>query len=238
MRVIIYIFCLITVILPSKLLAQSINQNSGWAALFHSQKFNNKIGAHFDFQVRSADNFESLRNVLVRPGINWYIDENKTATLGYALIVTHQQINGAGFSPKQSLTEQRIWEQFIYNHKLGKIPLAHRVRLEQRFIETQSDNIFSNRIRYFIRSVIPLKSQGDKFSTGLFTAVQNEVFLNLQNKDKLNGHTFDQNRAYAALGYRFNPKFDIEAGYLNQAIKGSANNTVNHAVQVAFYTRF
>jgi hypothetical protein len=235
MRAIVYIFCFVTIILPSKLIAQSSNQNSGWTALFHSQKFNNKIGAHFDFQVRSADDFDYVRNILIRPGITWFIDGNKNATLGYALILTNQRLEGAA---NDQLTESRIWEQFIFNQKIGKIPLAHRFRLEQRFIETPLEDVFSNRIRYFIRSVIPLTPQEDKFNTGLFMALQNEVFLNLQNKDKLNGHIFDQNRAYAALGYRLSPKMDIEAGYLNQAIKGRSSNTANHAVQVAFYTRF
>ena len=72
----------------------------------------------------------------------------------------------------------------------------------------------------------------------MFVALQNEFFLNLQNKDELNGSTFDQNRAYLAVGYRFSKAFDVEAGYLNQAVKGASVNTMNNAVQLALYTRF
>jgi len=235
MKYLIYLIILTTLVLPSTSEAQNINQNSGWAALFHSQKFSDKVGAHFDFQVRSADDFDYVRNILIRPGVTWFIDNTKNATLGYALILTNQQLDGMSDS---RLSESRIWEQFIYNQKIGKFSLAHRLRLEQRFIETNTDDIFSNRIRYFFRSVIPLKKQENKFNKGLFMALQNEVFINLQNKEKLNGHTFDQNRAYAAVGYRINPKIDIEAGYLNQAIKGKANNTSNNVMQFALYTRF
>jgi hypothetical protein len=71
-----------------------------------------------------------------------------------------------------------------------------------------------------------------------FAAVQNEVFLNVQNKDEVNGSLFDQNRAYGAAGYRFSPKVDVEAGYLHQSVNGRNFNTNNHIVQVALYTRF
>jgi hypothetical protein len=74
--------------------------------------------------------------------------------------------------------------------------------------------------------------------SGIFAALQNEVFLNLQHKDQLNGKVFDQNRAYLALGYRFSKKFDLEAGYLNQAIRGASVNTSNNVIQLALYTRF
>ena len=64
------------------------------------------------------------------------------------------------------------------------------------------------------------------------------MFLNLQNKNKLNDKVFDQNRAYVAIGYRVNRRFDLEAGYLNQYVDGLSSNTVNHAGQLALYTRF
>jgi hypothetical protein len=72
----------------------------------------------------------------------------------------------------------------------------------------------------------------------MFAALQNELFFNVQNKKQLNGSLFDQNRAYLALGYRVSKSFDIEAGYLNQAIKGANANTVNNVAQLALYTRF
>ncbi len=85
---------------------------------------------------------------------------------------------------------------------------------------------------------MPLKKDRASFSKGVFAALQNEVFFNLQNKSKLNDKFFDQNRAYLALGYRVNPRLDLEAGYLNQYVDGLSSNTVNHAGQLALYTRF
>jgi hypothetical protein len=147
----------------------------------------------------------------------------------------------SGYSP-----EHRIWEQLIINHNLAFVPVQHRFRLEQRFIgnhhvengEFKNDgNRFANRFRYFNRSIIPFN--GSKpFTHGIFGVLQNEIFLNLGDKSGVNGKFFDQNRLYLAMGFRFSPKFDIDAGYLNQYIS-HANKTIGngHILQVATYLR-
>lgn len=222
---------------PLIAISQNSSQQSAWGALFHSQKLSEKTGLHFDAQFRSADDVTYVRNILLRPGFTYFFDKNHNATLGYAYILTNQRVDGLANS---SLLEHRIWQQFVLNYKIGKVvPLAHRLRLEQRFIEQNTGEVFSQRIRYFFRSVIPLqKQETSNFSKGVFLALQNEVFLNIQNKNKLNTHVFDQNRAYLAAGYRLSPAMDLEAGYLNQHIKGVSNYTTNHVVQLALYTRF
>lgn len=225
--------------------AQTINQNTGWFMFLNSTKFNDKWGMHFDLQVRSEDNWNRVRNILVRPGLTYYINKNSNATLGYlytpTLLATKiSYIDAAGNSfAKGSLTEHRIWQQYIYNHQPWKgAALSHRLRLEQRFIERQTDDLFSQRFRYFFRLIQPLQKQEGAFTKGVFAALQNELFLNIQNKDQLNGSLFDQNRAYLAVGYRVSKAFDVEAGYLNQTIKGASRNTMNNVAQLALYTRF
>lgn len=215
-------------------LAQTVNQQSGWLGFFHSQKLSAKSGLHLDVQFRSADEFAYLRNVLVRPGYTYFFDSKKNATIGYAYILTNFDV------PNQNdLVEHRIWQQFIVTTPIGKIPLVNRFRLEQRFIETNTDDLFAQRIRYFARAVIPFKKQEkEKFTKGTFFALQNEIFLNLQNKDALNNSVFDQNRVYLALGYRLSEAVDLETGYINQHVKGLSNNTNNHVFQLALYTRF
>ncbi|WP_407430441.1 DUF2490 domain-containing protein [Arcticibacter sp.] len=228
-------FALVIFMLPLVSQAQ-LRENAGWAAWFNSYKVSDKVGVHFDGQLRTSDDLESLKNVLIRPGITWFFDETKNATAGYALIRTYQKLDGISDA---NLTEHRIWQQFIYSQKVSRAGLTHRFRLEQRFIGQLGEDIFSQRLRYFLRAQVPLKNpQGAPFSRGAFVALQNEVFLHLQNRDQLNGYLFDQNRAYAAVGYRFNPSIDLEAGYLNQASKGKHRSVINNVVQLAIYTRF
>lgn len=213
--------------------AQTQIQNSGWLAFFNSAKLNDKWGIHFDAQFRSADNWSYLRNVLIRPGITYFINSSSNVTAGYLYVNTHTQLP----TGDSNLQEQRIWEQYIYNHKIKSTFIAHRLRLEQRFIETSGDDLFAQRLRYFVRAVQPLQKQPE-FSKGLFIALQNELFFNVQNKDDLNGSLFDQNRFLLGLGYRLSRKVDVEAGYLNQYINGATTNTSNRVAQLALYTRF
>lgn len=212
------------------------NELTGWGAWFHTQKFSDHWGAAFDGQFRSAHHAAYLRNTLLRPSASYYFNKSHRVDLGYAYIAT----NGRSGDTKTFRPEHRIFQQFIYTHKAGtNTSVMHRFRLEQRFLgqtATQPD-IFAQRFRYFVRGVIPLNNDA-VFTQGTFVGLQNEFFVNVQNKNKINKHTFDQNRAYTAFGYRFNKMIDIEAGYLNQYIKQAEAYTINHVMQIALYTRF
>ena len=189
-----------------------------------------------DLQLRSADKWNNVRNLLIRPGITYYANSKNELTLGYALNQTYTHVDG----PLDNvLSEHRIWEQYVYKQKVSTLSIAHRFRLEQRFIErTGQEDLFAQRLRYFFRVILPLRKGKQSFSEGVFVALQNEVLFNVQHKDQLNGRFFDQNRAYAAAGYRFNKHLDMELGYMNQAIKGLSANTMNSIAQLALYTKF
>ncbi|MFT3704425.1 MAG: DUF2490 domain-containing protein [Agriterribacter sp.] len=217
-------------------------QFNGWFASFNTIKLKDKLSFYYDIQLRSTDKVEHVQALLLRPGLNYQVSKNKILTAGYAFIHNRRTSSGiTGYMP-----EHRIWEQFTVSHNILFAPLAHRFRLEQRFIgnpvpannELNRDGyVFANRFRYFFRSVIPFSGE-KKFVKGIFGAIQNEVFLNIGDKSNVNGKTFDQNRAYLAFGYRFSKSFDIEAGYLNQYISGRNNAvTNNHVLQFATYTR-
>lgn len=222
--------------------------NTAWVGSFNSFTIGKKTSIHFDAQWRSDDDFRHMQTLLIRPGINYKATDRLLATAGYAYISNRRLFTGdadqvvTGYSP-----EHRIWEQLIYTHPLAKTSLAHRFRLEQRFISktyTEGDkvvndgNVYANRFRYFLRTVIPINGQ-KPFVKGVFTALQNEVMFNIGNNSHVNGRSFDQNRAYLALGYRVSKEFDIEAGYLNQYVKGRNDAfTNNHVTQLAIYCRF
>jgi len=215
--------------------AQTQIQNSGWLTLINNTKFNEKWGVALDLQVRSADNWSYVRNILIRPGITYYFNGSTNATAGYLYAPTRTQTPTGDFT----LLEQRIWEQLAYSHKIKSSFATHRVRLEQRFIETNGGgDIFAQRFRYFFRLIKPLQDYKETFDKGIFVALQNELFFNIQSKDQLNKSLFDQNRFYIAAGYRVSKKLDIEAGYLNQYINGATTNTSNRVAQFAIYTRF
>lgn len=214
--------------------AQTQYQNTGWFMFLNNTKFNDKWGLQFDAQFRSVDDWKYVRNTLVRPALQYFINKNNNVALGYLWQTTQTQLNGT----RNYLSEHRIFEQYIYTHNLGQISASHRFRIEQRFIGREFDSAFAQRFRYFFRFIQPLQKRESAFVKGAFLALQNEIFLNIQNKSETNNSFFDQNRAYLAAGYRFSKEVDLEIGYLNQAVHGLTNNTVNNVVQLALYTRF
>ena len=217
-------------------------QFSGWLASFNTFKTGKRTSIHADVQWRSSDEWKHTQTLLLRSGLNVHLDKHFTVTGGYAFIHNHRMVGDiSGYAP-----EHRLWEQLLYNHKVKILSISHRLRLEQRFMaktiiadeELKKDGVlYANRIRYFIRNVFPFQQQ-KAFSKGLFAALQNEIFVNIGNKANVNGKWFDQNRLYLALGYRLNPSFDLETGYLNQYINGRNNRfTNNHVWQLAGYLR-
>ncbi|GAB3924969.1 DUF2490 domain-containing protein [Mucilaginibacter myungsuensis] len=230
------LFTLTILIAFARTASAQTNELTGWAAWFHTQKFNDKWGISFDGQLRSADRADYLRTILLRPSVNYWFNKNQHLDVGYAYVGT----NGRTVNDEHTYRlEHRTFEQFILTHKAGtNTGFTHRFRLEQRFLGGQggSPDVFGQRFRYFIRAVIPTSQQAP-FTNGTFVALQNEFFLNVQNKRNFNGRIFDQNRAYAAFGYRFNKQMDLEAGYLNQYVNQRQSHTLNHVIQVAFYTR-
>lgn len=226
---------MVLVMASGKLYAQTQHQNSGWFMFLNNTKFNDKWGLQFDFQVRSADDWGYVRNTLVRPALQYFINNKSNVALGYLWQTTTTEMMG---SSDLTLHEHRIFEQYIYNHKISSVFTSHRFRIEQRFIGRTGEDVFSQRFRYFVRLIKPLQKTQPAFTKGIFVALQNEIFLNLHNKSKINNSVFDQNRAYLAAGYRFSKQLDVEAGYMNQATHGLSNNTINNIIQLAIYTRF
>jgi len=208
-----------------------------WAGWFNNVRFSEKWGMNNDIQFRAGKDWGENSMLLIRPGVNYYINSRQTAAAGYATTLVTNQLSAGG----QRLTEHRIWQQYILTGSLGRTAIQHRFRLEQRFLKRPDETVFAQRLRYFIRGMIPFGARSSgPFNRGAFGALQNELFFNIQHKSRLNGNLFDQNRAYAAIGFRFSPKYDLEVGYMNQFLlrKDPSSNTLTHIAQIAFYTRF
>ncbi|MBS1661145.1 MAG: DUF2490 domain-containing protein [Bacteroidetes bacterium] len=225
--------------------AQAQTQFAGWVGTFQNYKLSSRFGAYFDIQYRTTDQVRQLHQLMLRPGLNIYITPQLTGTVGYAYIPQQRVNTGVeGYLP-----EHRIWEQLVFTHKLPhRSTLAHRLRLEQRYIpkhHPQNGDLVhdgfrkAHRLRYFFRGIVPLGGQaGTAFTKGWFTSVQNEIFFNLGDASGLNGKAFDQNRAYVSVGYRTSKAFDVEVGYMNQYISGVGSaSTNNHIAQLATYVR-
>lgn len=226
-----------------------VKQQTGWFASINSIKLNDKLSVHAELQIRSNDNWEMIQTILPRVGLNYHFKKNQVLTAGYAYIPNRSAIG----NKSSLLGEHRVWQQYIISHSAGRAAVAHRFRLEERFVPSAmvdgeslkvKERLYSTRLRYFNRAIIPFRVQ-KPFTRGMFAALQNEVFVTISNKENVNGSFFDQNRIYGAIGYRFSKKFDMEMGYMNQYVNrrpitgSSVNNDVsNNIFQLAVYGRF
>jgi hypothetical protein len=228
------IFLIIIVSGFSSTSAQSLH--SGWAGYALKLQSKSPWGIMFDIQARSSDDYEHLQQYIIRPGVSYIFSKKFIGAAGYAYVSNWALINNI----TGRIDEHRSWEQLIFNHKIGSINLTQRVRLEQRWISSigaPDDYKTQQRFRYLIKGVLPFRKDS-VFSKGFYGAVQDEVMFNYMNKATTNNSFFDQNRAYLALGYRLNPKFDLEMGYINQLVATRNGPAItNNIIQLAFYSR-
>lgn len=199
--VILILFC------TTRLFAQF--ENAGWVFISHKQSLGEKLDIRADFQLRSADKLGYLSGILLRGALSYNLNKRNSIALGYAYLGSWEYEQDL----KTSSGEQRIFEQYLKQQSFGKIEGSLRLRLEQRFMQEEGETNFSQRGRMFLSAQIPILANED-FSKGIYTGLQNELFMNLQKKENVNGSFFDQNRLFASLGYRWNKRVDTEFGYM------------------------
>ncbi|TLP80229.1 DUF2490 domain-containing protein [Maribacter sp. ACAM166] len=178
-----------------------------WFMYFGTNKIAEKWSIHTEAQFRYYETASNFNQMLLRTGVNYHINSDAIATLGYGYIDTDPTFVGS--LKEANLSEHRIFEQFILKNKVWEFNFEHRYRLEQRFIS--QTNILSDpeqdlgrtehRARYRLQVTLPLT---DTF----FLNFYDEIFLNLQNE------AFGQNRLYAAVGVNVTSELSMQFGYL------------------------
>lgn len=215
--------------------------NNAWLMYFGNHKFSERLGLHAEVQWRRHDLFAESQQLLLRTGLDYYLQSGARLTVGYAFIETYPY---GDFAVANAFPEHRIWQQLTTTQTLGKVRLAHRYRIEQRMIGNATTGEFENgrfehRFRYMAKATVNLTG-GDH---PVFAAVYDEIFINA-GKDVMY-NIFDQNRAYAAIGYTFSPVWKLEVGYLYQLVQlrsldlsAGARNRIedNHTLQVGLYS--
>ena len=208
-------------------------ENTGWFFLTNTHKLTERFDLLTDVQLRSADKVDYTQTLLLRGALNYNFNNEHSVALGYAYKGDWMHEDGERtFSP-----ENRIYQQYLFDLKAGRVELNARFRLEQRFVKEGGEVNFSQRARAFISAQIPLVADTG-FKKGLYTGIQNEIFFNLQNKDKVNNSIFDQNRSFLSLGYRWSKLIDTEFGYMYWYQKEMDGNTKTNVWQLMLTTKF
>lgn len=210
---------LLLLVLPFNLEAQDSNFGN-WLIYIGNKKLNSNWNLHNEVQYRNYDAFSDLEQLLLRTGLGYSFNESKNNILfGYGYILSENYINNT--NDKNSVSEHRIFQQFISKQKIGNVKLNHRYRFEQRFVESD----FKMRFRYFLGVNIPFSQ---KETNKFYFSGYNEVFLNTETS------IFDRNRLYAGIGYNFSSSIRLELGYMNQFFETNSRDQLNIITFVSF----
>jgi hypothetical protein len=217
---------------------------NGWFMYFGDHHVSDKWGVHLEGQWRRHDMVNRWQQLLLRPGINYDLTENVMLTLGYAFVDTHRY---GEFPVAFRFPEHRIFQQALVRQRLGRTRASHRYRLEQRYLgemgraaggaTTVNRWRYENRFRYMFRANIPFR--GGRLEKGdWYLGLYNEFFLNFGKNVAAN--IFDQNRAYAAMGYNMGSLGNLEVGYMQQTLQQRSGRVMeySHTFQVAVYSNF
>lgn len=200
------------------------DDTQGWGALFVNGPVgrDSRVLVWFDAHARYRNDAEDLDVTILRPGVGWRVGKSLDLWVGYARVETQRT--------GPDLVEDRAWQQATY-------PVAEwfggrltgRTRLEQRFRDTGSDTGW--RVRQFFRYARPFAADG-RFGLLLW----NETFLTFNDTDWGQRSGFDQNRALVGGYFHPHPRLRLEAGYMNQYIRGPgpAPDRTNDVVSLAF----
>lgn len=202
-----YLSCLVFSFVVFQSLSAQTNETGSWLVYFGNQKIDNKWNIQSDFQYRNHQILSQRNQYLLRAGVGYNLKEqNHNLLLGFAYIATdsYDEVN----TFKATKFESRIYQQYLFKHKLSNVNINHRVRLEQRIFP----NEFGLRGRYFVSMQKPLKGKVISKNSS-YVSAYNELFLDIKNS------RFDRNRLYLGLGYGITEHIRIETGYMIQAQK-------------------
>jgi len=186
-----------------------------WYELGSNHKVSDKTSIDTYMQVWLYELNDNFNFFLFKLGYNYHFNPKLTATvfLGYS------DFDGNINTSVPHTYENRITEQILFKHKLSKIPLDHRFRIEHRFRRKTNFKTNAARLRYRL---------GTKFN------LNNTWFIRLHNELLLTPKSSNtpENRFYTGLGINISKSNNIQFGYLNRNTSSKQNL---HRLQVGMY---
>jgi len=196
-----------------------------WISHWGDQRFADKWSFHTEAHMRRADMGQNWQQLLIRPAVNYHLNDQVMFTLGYSYYFNYQY---GAYPIKYQNWEDHIFEQVQLGSSYGRLKVTHRFRMEERFIaklvpSAEDPTVgefdkytYQSRFRYRVWLTLPLGH--DKVAPGVFTAnLYDEVFLNFGDSQRLD--YINQNRISGLIGYQVSKPFSVLAGYLYQVIE-------------------
>ena len=178
-------------------------------------------------QSRWDDNWNHWYQGMLRAAVGYSLSDRATIWAGYTWLPT-QNVG------KPYKSQQDVWPAFRYVLPTSVGTLSFRTMIETNFIPGNGDQV-RVRPRQMIRFMHPLE-----FEPRLSLITWDEFFIRANSTPAGGQSGFDQNRAFAGLGWTFNKNFRVEGGYLNQYLDDAThtNNTMHHLIMGSLFMNF
>lgn len=185
----------------------------------------NKFRWTAEVQPRWRNDAGDFDQLIVRPSVSYALSDKSSVALGYAYVETD--------TGTRTSKEDRVWQQYLYQSKVGDYSWSSRTRLEQRDLDVSDDT--SHRLRQMLRTSRPFAPESKWHGLAW-----NELFVNLNDTNWAGGSGFNQNRLFVGTMWRYNKTSRLELGYLNQYVNtlGNRDNQMNHVLASTWFIGF
>ncbi len=159
-------------------------------------------------QIRLVDSAGTYEQSLLNAGIGTTIKPQLQIWLGQTYTNYSDNNNVAEDVENVVINEYRVWEQIMWRRPFSD-DFASRLRVEQRRAFQTSE--WAVRLRERAYWTIPVNET-------ISFALNDEIFLNLKSVPWVTTSTFDQNRVFVGIYYKFTPNIGLNVSYMNQYI--------------------
>lgn len=176
-------------------------------------------------QSRFDGNWDHWYQGMVRTAVGYSLSERATLWAGYTWLPT-QNIG------KDYISQQDIWPAFRYTLPTDIGTFMFRTMWETNFLR---GNQLRERPRQMIKFTHPLE-----FEPRLSLIAWDEAFYRVNTTEWGGKSGFDQNRAFAGLGWSFNKNMRTELGYLNQYVENADHSSaiMRHLAMASLFINF
>ena len=204
--------------LPFVPVADATDDRQTWVSSTYQTDFGgSRYLAFLELAPRFKQDSSEFNQFIIRPLLGYKITPKLQFWFGYTWQGEYSDNNGEGFDNATHDLMQQV--QWIENLSPA-LNLQYRFRLEQRFF---ADADSGHRMRHRLRLQYTLPG------TQAYLIGIDEVFIYLNSLNDNPRESFvqpglNQNRAYAGIGYKFSPHFNVDTGYQLQYVnnfKGS-----------------
>ncbi|MBK9175152.1 MAG: DUF2490 domain-containing protein [Flavobacteriales bacterium] len=197
-----------------------------WISHWGDHRVSDRWSIHTEAHVRRAELGRSWQQLLLRPAVNYHLNDQVMFTAGYSYYANYPY---GAYPIAFPGWEHNVYEQVQLVQSIGRFRIAHRFRLEQRYLARMKASagnpgvgeldsyFYQNRFRYRVWITAQLGKR-DKVGPGVFTAnLYDELFLNFGDSERLD--LMNQNRLSALFGYQVSTPVQVMVGYLLQNLQ-------------------